>query len=69
MYTKVTNAHSKIKNEIPNSGRKFLGNYSFRFKKKLPNVGQLVLHDASMFTIISKLLFTKAVNASPFNKF
>jgi hypothetical protein len=43
----------------------------FTLKKKLPYFGQLlVLYDANMYyLIISKLLFTKAVNASPFNKF
>ena len=61
-----------IKMKLPNSGREILrGIIRFASKKKLPNVGQLsVLHDASMYyLIISKLLFTKAVNASPFNKF
>jgi hypothetical protein len=52
--------------KFPIAGGKFLELF-VSLQKKLPNVGQLsVLHDASMYyLIISKLLFTKAVNASP----
>jgi hypothetical protein len=63
------NAHLRnSKMKLP-AGRKFLENM-FRFKKKAAQCWTAFsIHDASMSYLIIELLFTKAVNASPFNKF